>query len=248
MRIRMDLAYDGRNFFGYQRQKHERTVQGELERLLSILYKIDIHLHASGRTDTGVHALQQVCAFSTELAIPPDKLLYALNHLGPADIRILDVKEVDEYFHPRFSALSKTYQYRFMLEDDLFRRPYCVLLPKPIDLHRIDEAIKHLIGTHDFYAFSNRRKGEGSTVRTLHDIHYEQTDQELVFTFTGDGFLYKMVRILMQYLLEVGKRGIDAHRTPHILDSHSREFTRKVAPPQGLYLVQVNYPPDGSGK
>lgn len=242
MRVRLDIAYDGRNFFGYQRQKHERTVQGELESLLAVLYKSEIHVHASGRTDTGVHALQQVCAFDAALHIPLERLLYALNHLAPSDLKILQVQEVPRDFHPRFGAISKTYRYRLMLEDDLFQRPYKLYLKDSLDLQSIDRAIDFLLGTHDFYSFSNRRKGEKTTIRTLYDLHYDRMDNDLTFTFTGDGFLYKMVRILMQYLLDVGRGKQDAAQTAHILNTHSREFTRRVAPPQALYLCAVAYP------
>lgn len=252
MRVRLDIAYDGRNFFGYQRQKQERTVQGELEDLLSLLYKSSVHLHASGRTDSGVHALQQVCAFDTQLRIPEDKLFYVLNQLAPSDLKILAVQEASLDFHPRFDAVSKTYQYKFMLQDDLFQRPYKVYLEDQLDFDAIDQAITVLQGTHDFFSFSNRRRGENSTIRTMEEIRYERTGQELVFSFKGDGFLYKMVRIVMQYLLEVGRKRVEAGMTQKILDSRSREFTRKVAPPQGLYLYKVVYqeagtfPPRGS--
>ena len=241
MIIRIDLAYDGRNFHGSQRQKKHRTVQGDIESALKKLYLEPITLHLSGRTDAGVHAIRQVGHFKTSQEIPEDKALFALSNLLPSDIKLLALKWAEDDFHARYSAKEKTYRYVISFTDDVFRRPYETFVEPPLDLTAIDQSIKHLIGEHDFFAFSNRRKGERTTIRTLHEISYEEEADKLIFRFRGDGFLYKMVRILMQYLIEVGRGKIDPEQTKQILLTHSKEFTRRVAPPQGLYLEYIEY-------
>lgn len=241
MTFRIDLSYDGRNFHGSQRQTKHRTVQAEIERALKKLYLEPITLHLSGRTDAGVHAIRQVGHFKTKQVIPEDKALFALNNLMPSDIKLLALKWTEDDFHARYSAKEKTYRYVISFTDDVFQRPYETFLDKTLDLTAVDRAIQQLIGEHDFYAFSNRRQGERSTIRTLHEISYETKADKLIFRFRGDGFLYKMVRILMQYLIEVGQGAIDPAKTKDILLSHSKEFTRKVAPAQGLYLEGIQY-------
>ena len=241
MNVRIDLAYDGRNFFGSQRQLLERTVQGELERVLAILYQQPIGVQLSSRTDTGVHARRQVGHFHTNRNIPLDRVDYALRSLLPQDIQLIGLTEVSEQFHARFDATEKTYQYHLTYHDDVFDRAYKVFLSRPLDLELVDQAIPALVGEHDFFSFSNRRKAEKSTIRDLRAIHYQLDGDNLVFTFRGEGFLYKMVRILMQYLIQVGMGKIDPARTRDVLANRSREHTRKVAPPQGLYLVDIQY-------
>lgn len=247
MKIRLDIAYDGRNFYGSQRQKNHRTVQGEVEQVLGILYQTPISLQFSGRTDGGVHALKQVGHFSPTLEIPLDRLHYALSSLLPSDIQLLEVAEGEDSFHARFSAKEKTYRYVLTTKDDVFTRPYRTLIKKALDFSRIDVAIGQLVGEHDFYSFSNRRAGETSTIRNLREISYREDGDTIIFTFRGDGFLYKMVRILMQYLIHVGQSKLEPEKTGEILLARSREFTRQVAPPQGLYLVDIDYGQDENG-
>lgn len=241
MIIRLDYSYDGRNFSGSQRQLKARTVQEEIEQALKKLYLEPITLHQSGRTDSGVHALHQVAHFKTKTVIPPDKAAYALSHLLPPDIQLIALSPAEADFHARYSAREKTYRYRISYHDDVFLRPYQLYLAQPLDLTAIDQAIAQLIGEHDFYAFSNRRKGETSTVRTLYDISYHEENQAVIFRFRGNGFLYKMVRILMQYLIEVGQGRMDPKLTGAILASRDKKYTRKVAPPEGLYLEHIKY-------
>lgn len=235
------LAYDGRNFCGYQIQTEERTVQGEMETVLSLLFKEEIRIHASGRTDTGVHALGQVVSFKAEPLLQEERLLYALNRLLPEDIQVLEVKQVEDEFHPRYDALAKVYRYRFTRKKDVFLRPYRLYLEKEIDLAKIKQAAGLLEGKKDFFNFSNRRKEEGSTLRQIYRIAIEKTEEGFDLVFVGDGFLYKMVRIMVAYLLEVGYGRISPEMTQGILEERDRRYTRKVAPAQGLYLEKVFY-------
>ena len=198
------LAYDGRDFSGYQVQPTDRTVQGELEKTLSYLFKTEIILQASGRTDAGVHALEQVVSFKASPLLNEERLFYALNRLLPRDIKVLAVEKVHDGFHPRFDALGKVYRYQCRYEDRLFERPYVLFLKNRLALEKIKEAARFLVGEKDFYNFSNRRKEEGSTVRHLYRLEVGEKEDGFDLLFVGDGFLYKMVRIIVAYLLEIG--------------------------------------------
>lgn len=244
MKVALRIAYDGRDFFGYQRQAHHRTVQAELEQVLEFLFQEKIRLHASGRTDAGVHALSQVAAFSATKTIQVEALQRALSRMLPKDIQLMGITECPEDFHPRFDAIGKHYRYVVSSNDDLFGRPYVHYVRDGLDLQKMREAVRPLIGVKDFAAFSNRRKGEGDTKRDLWAIEIHTEGEKTVLDFYADGFLYKMVRILTQYLLHVGLGKISPQKGEEILHSRSRELTRLVAPPQGLYLRDVYYAKD----
>lgn len=239
----LKLTYDGRNFSGYQVQPMKRTVQGEVEEILSLLFKKKIILQASGRTDAGVHARGQIIAFHEEAILPPEKLCYALNRLLPRDIKVLDCQYEAKDFHPRFDAIAKMYRYRISYSDALFERPYTLSLSKPVNLEKMKEAFPLLEGERDFYNFSNRRRQEGSTCRHLYRIYLEEKEKGFDLLFLGNGFLYKMVRILVAYLLEIGYGKIEPEATLSIFQERDRKYTRKVAAPQGLYLEKVYYNP-----
>lgn len=235
------MSYDGRCYHGFQRQQEERTIQHELEKVLSLIFKEPISIAASGRTDAEVHALDQVFSFKSEATIQPQRLCYALNRLLPSDLLIKEVHEVEESFHARFSATKKCYLYRISKVDDVFKRPYQWYIKEELDLNRMREAAAYFIGEHDFFSFSNRRKLEKSTIRTIYSVEIKETEKGINIYIKGDGFLYKMVRIMVHYLVEVGKGTFDPALTKGLLLQHSREYTRHVAPPQGLYLYEVIY-------
>lgn len=235
----MRLAYDGRDFYGYQYQKNRRTVQGEIEDLLSYLFKEEVTTKASGRTDSGVHALDQVVGFTAPKLMELSRLSYVLRRLLPRDIMLNSISYSD--IHPRFDALAKTYEFRCSYDDDLFLRPYALILAKPLDLRAMRKAALYLEGEHDFYNFSNRRVGEGSTRRHLYQIRIKENQKSFTIACTGEGFLYKMVRIIVAYLLNVGGGKIPYQGTPEIIKAKDRKDTRQVAPPQGLFLKKVFY-------
>lgn len=235
----MHIAYDGRDFYGYQYQVDRRTVQGEIEELLNYIFKEAITTKASGRTDAGVHALDQVVGFPGPELMELSRLNYVLGRLLPRDIKINKIYYAD--LHPRFDALGKTYIYKCSYEDDLFLRPYALIIKNKLDLVAMKKAAHYLQGEQDFYNFSNRRPGEGSTLRHLYEINFKVEAKGFSVEFTGDGFLYKMVRIIMAYLLKVGQGKIDPGKTPEIMMQKDRKYTREVAPPQGLFLKKVFY-------
>ncbi|MDQ0233528.1 tRNA pseudouridine(38-40) synthase TruA [Metabacillus malikii] len=244
MRLKCIVSYDGTNFSGYQVQPGKRTVQQEIEAALSRLHKNQfVRIHASGRTDAGVHAVGQVFHFDTDLTIPEEKWPYALNRFLPDDIVIQQSQYVDANFHARFDTTSKEYRYIISQQEiiDVFRRNYCYHYPYPLDLDAIKKASEHLCGTHDFSSFCVARTDVEDKVRTIYTIDLKKQGQELIFSFKGNGFLYNMVRILVGTLLDVGRGKIKTDEIPNIIAGRNRNLSGKTVPGHGLFLYKVSY-------
>ncbi len=242
------IQYDGTRYNGWQSQVNtEQTIQGRLTKVLERMLGEPIELQGSGRTDAGVHAAGQRANFHTESLISCDELLRRLNQFLPEDIAVLEVREVEPRFHSRLQALRKTYVYRVWNSDipNVFERKYLYQMSEVLDLERMRQAAPLLCGTHDFRGFCANKRMKKSTVRTLERIEIEQLGQEVRFTFTGNGFLYHMVRILVGTLLEVGlgKRGWE--EMPQLLEARERSLAGPLAPAQGLCRWRVEYSKNG---
>jgi tRNA pseudouridine38-40 synthase len=238
------MAYDGTDFFGYQIQPNNRTVQEEVEKALKKLHKgEEVKIFASGRTDAGVHAKGQVFHFDTSLNIPIEKWPIALNSILASDVAILDAETVDPDFHARFDVKSKEYRYFInpSKKRDPFKRNYSASFPFSVDVVAIQEAMKSLIGTHDFTSFCSAKTEVEDKVRTIYELELIEENGLLVFRFVGSGFLYNMVRIITGTLLEVGTGNRMSNSIPEIIGKRDRVFAGKTAPSQGLYLWKVNY-------
>lgn len=244
--IRMDIEYDGTRFYGWQRQSKLRSVQGEIEKSLKKIYKQEILIDGAGRTDAGVHAKGQVATYGTKQRIPLESLKRALNNFLPRDIRVLSLSEEDDSFHARYSALGKTYEYKVLhsQERDCFLANYSYYYPYALDFDLIEAAMKALIGYHNFDAFKASGSSAQNPYRTIETIQMHKEGAMITFTFKGDGFLYKMVRLLVAFLLEIGNGRVDLSVLDEILINPSRKYTTKVAPAQGLYLKKVYYEKD----
>lgn len=244
-RLKATISYDGTLFSGYQVQPGERTVQLELEKVLSVMHKGEkVGVTASGRTDAKVHARGQVIHFDTPLAIPPEKYMKALNVQLPRDIRVLAVEEVSDNFHARYSVSGKRYRYIWSCEtiQSPFRRFYTVETNgvKP-NVEAMREAAQWIIGTHDFSCFCAANTSVVDKVRTVHALEFEWHGKELHMTIEGNGFLYNMVRIIAGTLWEVGIGKRQASDLVGIIASQNRANAGKTAPPHGLYLEKVFY-------
>ena len=249
-RFRLTVAYDGRPYAGWQSQPSGQTVQDTMERAIhKILPDSRIRLSASGRTDAGVHALGQVVHFDTpaEKTLPPEAWQRALNAHLPPSIRIMECKVVPDTFHSRYDATGKTYRYRIWTGGVLppLEAGLACHHPRPLILPALAEACGALAGTHDFAgfaAFRGHEKGHEDTVRTLWSVQPSVQGDVLNLTFHGSGFLYKMVRLLTAGLLRVA---VGREPLPWLMDLLHRRVPGKcphVAPPDGLYLVHVDYP------
>jgi tRNA pseudouridine38-40 synthase len=242
-RFKIVLAYDGVGFKGFQKQIDERTVQGELEKCLSRITKEEISVTASGRTDAGVHAINQVCHFDTNLDISSDELLRAMNSLLPDDIYIKKVEEVDFTFHARFSAKSREYIYKLnMGEYDPFSRNYIFQYNAPLDVTSMQRAISYFEGVHDFTSFCSQEKEERiNCERHIIETGITKENNIITFKFVGNGFLRHMIRIMVGTLIEVGSGKRPPEDILRVLNAKNRELAGKTVDPSGLYLKDVNY-------
>ncbi|MED0685454.1 tRNA pseudouridine(38-40) synthase TruA [Anoxybacillus ayderensis] len=242
-RIKCTIAYDGTHFAGYQIQQQKRTVQGELEHALSIIHKGQfVRVYASGRTDATVHAYGQVIHFDTPLAIPDEKWPKALNALLPDDVIVKEASEVPPSFHARFSVKKKEYRYRVWIgEKNVFLRHYVYYYPYKLHVTAMNEALRYVIGTHDFTSFCSAKTEIDDKVRTIYEAEVIQEGEELIFRLVGNGFLYNMVRIIVGTVLEVGRGERRAEEMKTILQQKSRSAAGKTAPGHGLYLWHVSY-------
>ncbi|MFC4323806.1 tRNA pseudouridine(38-40) synthase TruA [Litchfieldia salsa] len=242
-RLKCTISYDGTNFHGYQIQPNQRSVQETLEATLTHMHKKPVLVVGSGRTDAKVHAVGQVIHFDTSLNIPVLKWEKALNALLPTDIVVQRVEEVSNEFHARFDVIKKEYRYKVSRTPgrDVFKRHYSYHYPYPLDLLKIQEAMNLLIGTHDFTSFCSAKTEVKDKIRTLYHVELIEKDDELIFRFVGNGFLYNMVRILVGTLLEVGQGKTQPQEIQTILEKQDRTLSGKTAPGHGLYLWKVSY-------
>jgi len=249
VRVRLDLAYDGTAFAGWAAQRDTRTVQGELESALAVLARSEDlpRVTVAGRTDAGVHARGQVAHADLPGTLLEDRLLRRLNGVLPHDVRVLRVAPAPPGFDARFSALSRTYTYRVADAPELadpLRRHDTLQWPRPLELGSLQAASEGLVGLHDFAAFCRRREG-ATSVRTLQRLDWvRDATGVLVATVQADAFCHSMVRSLVGALLAVGEgtRPVDWPASLLSRDGRASEVT--VAPPYGLCLEHVAYPPD----
>ena len=243
---KMTITYDGSNYGGWQIQPNAISIQSLIEKALNSLLKKETPVTGSGRTDAGVHALEQVAHFFTEERQDLYRLSHALNGILPHDIRILEVLEVPADFHARYSATGKIYHYHLHCDKILnpFTRLYSWKVPHKVNLLTLEKAIPLFIGKKDFTAFANEgHKGAASKngIRTLHRLDMIQEQGGVRLEFEGDGFLYKMVRNITGTLLDISAGHIACERIEEIFSSKDRKKAGKTAPPQGLFLVKVHY-------
>ena len=244
--IRLTIEYDGSRYQGWQRlggDSNANTIQGKLESVLSKMTGEDVNINGSGRTDAGVHAYGQVANFHTDCMMSVNEIKDYLTKYLPSDIGIVEVSEASERFHSRLNAKEKTYLYRIAIPgvQNVFERKYLWYFPETLDIKKMEEAASLLIGTHDFKGFSSIKKTKKSTVRSIYNIEIKKTKKEIQISYTGNGFLHKMVRILTGTLVEVGCGKIKPEDITKALKSTKRSDAGITAPPQGLFLVSVEY-------
>lgn len=240
----MILQYEGTRYQGWQKQEStENTIQGKLESLLSKMCGEKVEIQGSGRTDAGVHAYGQVANAKMHTDKTPEEVLAYMNRYLPEDIGVIRVEEVDERFHSRLLAKGKTYCYRIINSEipHVFDRRTAYVCTHPLDIKAMEEAAGYLCGTHDFAAFTSARKSKKSTIRNIEEIRIEKEGDILSFYFSGDGFLFHMVRILMGTLLQAGTGEIKPEEVRTILHSGKRENAGPLVPAIGLSLIEVRY-------
>ena len=241
--IKLTIEYDGKEFNGWQKQPNKLNIQGEIEKAISNITKEEIELIGSGRTDAGVHALGQVANFKTSSNIPIEKMTIAINSQLKNSIRIIKAEEVDERFHSRYNAKNKTYRYLINNSESgtaIYRNlQYCFNAKLNVD--DMNKASKYFIGEHDFKAFKSSGTSSKNSIRTIYNAEVKKKEDIITIELTGNGFLYNMVRIISGTLLEVGLGKIKVEDIPFIIENKDRTKAGKTLPPQGLYLVKVEY-------
>ena len=241
------VEYDGTLFYGFQIQAQERTVQGEIEKCLKHIARQNVRINAAGRTDAGVHATGQVIAFDLEWKHTLQDLHRAINANLPKDIVISRLQIVsDPDFHPRFSAISRTYQYHIINQPwpSALQRQYACHVDSQLDVNLMCKASHLLLGSHDFASFGKPPQGVITIRQVMQADWSRQDDNQLVFTITANAFLYRMVRKIVATLVQVGSGAIPYNAITEILEARDLNRSAPPAPACGLYLVKVTYPED----
>ena len=245
--VKLTLAYDGTGYAGWQVQVGQRTIQEVVEKAIEKITGEQVRVIASGRTDAGVHALGQVVGFRTESRLSAEVLRRALNAELPHEVAVLEVVEAARDFHPICDAVRK--RYRYVIHDgpvrDVFRRAYCWHRRRSLDEAAMDRAARALVGTHDFSSFETSGAERNDSIRTIYDLRVERGrggEEDLItIEVEADGFLYNMVRAIVGSLVEVGRGAEDESWVAEVLAAKDRRAAGPTAPPQGLFLVGVEY-------
>lgn len=241
---KLTFCYDGTRYRGWQNQNNvTNTIQHKMEMVLSDILHEPTSLQASGRTDAGVHAHMQVANFHSSQDLETDKILSQLRHQLPQDIGALILEKVPDSFHARLNCTGKTYRYYLWNSEDpcVFQRRYRTVLTEPLNLVAMQKAATLFLGTHDFSAFTSSRNKKHSSVRTIREITIRKEGPEIIMEYSADGFLYNMVRILTGSLIEVGLGEKTKEDLIDALESGIRADAGFTAPPQGLFLWNVEY-------
>lgn len=220
-RWRLDIAYDGSRFNGWQRQPNAPTVQGAIESVIhQVTQRPEIELTGAGRTDTGVHARGQVAHVDLELTESPERFMHRLNAMLPADIRIRTMQAVGDGFHARYSAVSRTYRYELGFEADPLR-PHRWIVPKSIDIQAMRSAAEALLGTHDFREYATQSDDKENTLCTVMDARFEPTEDGWVLEITANRFLRSMVRRIVAMLVGKGMKPGSTWKVPLVAPAHA---------------------------
>lgn len=241
MRYKLTISYDGSKFYGFQRQKNKISVQEEIEKSLSIIFKTNIEIKSAGRTDANVHAINQVAHFDSDQLVPTNGLLKAMNKMLKPHIYIKNIEIVDDSFHARFNAIKKEYRYYISTNEfNPIHSSYIYYYSYKINIDKIKETMKVFIGTKDFKSLSKGHDKE-NTIRTIELFEVKEENGIYEFRIIGDGFLRNMVRIIIAILLKVNEGKITKEDISKILESKDRKNVPWTAPANGLYLYKVYY-------
>lgn len=247
MRYLIHLSYDGTRYSGWQRQGNsDKTIAGKLESILTRLNGNEVTVHGAGRTDAGVHALDQTATFDLAEPVAPGDVMAALNDYLPEDIAVASCRTCGSRFHARLNAAGKIYRYAVRTDPvrDVFNRRTHWHLGKSLDIAAMRQAAAMLTGTHDFTSFATSTSSKHGAVRTVKRIDILENNGIVTLEYEGSGFLYNMVRIMTGTLCEIGLGQRSAGEIPGIISARDRGKAGMTAPAQGLTLVRVLYPED----
>ena len=239
--IKLEIEYDGTDFYGWQIQPKLRTVQGEIQKKLATILGHKVNLIGSGRTDVGVHALGQVANFKTTNELDQNSIINGLNGLLPDDVVIKKTEEVDLNFNSRYNAKSRLYKYRIHLGRTAILRSYVWEVLYSLNLENIFKATKKIKGKHDFSSFCVAESAKDNNACHVFSANWDKSSDELIFKIEADRFLHTMVRSLVGTLVEVGRGYFSLSDFVNIMEAKDRKKAGPTAPACGLYLVKVEY-------
>jgi tRNA pseudouridine38-40 synthase len=242
--IKLQIAFEGTHYAGWQSQRNSKTIQEIFESRLTKIFKEKINIHGSSRTDAGVHAKGFVAHFKTESRLSDRKIKDAINYYLPRDIVVLSAKTMPDTFHARFSAKSKTYQYEIWNQRTrpaYDKAAHVLWIPKKLSIRAMKEAARFFVGKQDFNAFRDSAPEPKKTIRTIKQLAISRQGPSIRIKVTADGFLKHMVRIIAGTLIEVGRKKIPPSAILSILKSKTRCLAGPTAKPQGLTLLKVRY-------
>ncbi|MFK7873945.1 MAG: tRNA pseudouridine(38-40) synthase TruA [Oligoflexales bacterium] len=239
---RLDLSYIGHHYSGWQSQSDGNAIQDHMQKALKILLREDVKVQGASRTDTGVHAQQQVAVFHTHKDVDPYRMLPSLNALLPDGVAVRSIRETEIDFHPAFRAKAKVYRYRLWKGrcHEAFYQPWVWSMPFEVDVEGLKKEAQHCVGRYDFTSFCNRDSTAKTRTRTVLDIHIEDCGPLVNVWVLGEGFLKQMVRILVGTLVD-RCRGHLKTEIPYILEQKDRRQAGVTAPACGLSLVELYY-------
>lgn len=241
MRYKMIISYDGAYFYGYQRQTSKKTVQEQIEKCLTLIFKQSIEIKSAGRTDAKVHALGQVAHFDSEQVIPINQLKKAMNKILKPYIYIKEIEIVDDSFHARYDAIKKEYRYYISTtEYEPLKSQYIYFYPYKIDIETIKKVLPCFIGTKDFKSLSKGHDKE-NTIRTIYEFTVNENNGVYEFIIIGDGFLRNMVRIIIALILKFNENKLTIEDINQIIEAKDRKKAPWTAPAEGLYLYKIYY-------
>ena len=242
MRYFLDIAYKGTNYHGWQIQPNAHTIQAEIEAALSKIYREDIRIVGSGRTDTGVHAIQQVAHFDGPTSFITEQLVNRLNSILPADVVVKAAQQVKADAHARFDAIERGYIYKISMKRSPFGENEFLHVPYELNIDLMNEAAQTLLGVHDFQSFSRVKTEVNHFICDIREAKWERNDEELVFHVQADRFLRGMIRALVGTMIDIGRGKLSVADFVAIQEAKNRQRAGKAASPDGLFLNKVEYP------
>jgi tRNA pseudouridine38-40 synthase len=240
---KLEIQYDGTSFAGWQMQKNAKTVQAEIKDKIELLLKEEVNIIGSGRTDTGVHALGQIANFKTDKDFDLRKFTHSLNAILPRTISIISLEKVEEDFHARFDAKSRSYIYFFSLVKSPFLDKYSWLHPvmQNIDIEKLNRISSHLLGKHDFTSFSKTKSETKNKICTIKSIRWRKSKNLVIFYIEANRFLHGMVRTIIGTLLDAYEKENPEDFLGHVLEAKDRKAASNSVKAKGLFLYKVKY-------
>lgn len=247
MRFKLFIEYDGTNYSGWQKQINAKTIQGTLIKSIETAFKKTkgenkfIDLQGSGRTDSGVHAIEQIAHLECDTMLAPHILKMKINDELPSDINILKIEKSDKTFHARHSAVSRQYVYRISKRRTAFEKKYVWWIKDELNVKAMKDAAQLMKGMHDFASFSDKDEENKSTKVMVESVDINEEDDLILIKIKASHFLWKMVRRITGTLAEIGRNNIDKNELMQYLKRYSNEPSKYTAPPSGLFLEKVFY-------